>query len=59
LRNVIEQIGRRRARTVHDNAYSFGAICPARRVGAALALPYVLIPGEAAHQNEMMPPRVR
>ena len=25
----------------YDNAYLFGAICPARGVGAALALPYV------------------
>ena len=24
----------------YDNAYLFGAICPARGVGAALALPY-------------------
>jgi hypothetical protein len=37
----------------YDNAYLFGAICPARGVGAALALPYADTDMMQLHLNEI------
>jgi hypothetical protein len=37
----------------YDNAYLFGAICPARGVGAALALPYADIDMMQLHLDEI------
>jgi hypothetical protein len=37
----------------YDNAYLFGAICPARGVGAALALPYANTDMMQLHLNEI------
>ena len=37
----------------YDNAYLFGAICPARGVGAALALPYADTEAMQLHLDEI------
>ena len=37
----------------YENAYLFGAICPARGVGAALALPYANTEAMQAHLEEI------
>ena len=37
----------------YENAYLFGAICPARGVGAALALPRAITPSMQAHLEEI------
>jgi transposase len=37
----------------YENAYLFGAICPARGVGAALALPYANTDAMQAHLDEI------
>ena len=37
----------------YDNAYLFGAICPARGVGAALALPFIGTDAMQMHINEI------
>lgn len=37
----------------HDSAYLFGAICPARRVGAAIIMPAVNTEAMAEHLKEI------
>ena len=56
---LVRQWARRGTRPIqpadqrYDNAYLFGAICPARGVGAALALPYADTDMMQLHLNEI------